>query len=155
MAFVPLDGSKMKAYRNTGTAAIPTWLEVAEIDGVNINGTELKTADLERRGSTHVKKLAGNFEAMTIAFKLIHGLDADNFDAILAAYQAQTPEEWLFINGDEGTAGNQGWRIPCLITDFPWDQSAGTASGHDVKLEEAYMEDPAGTELDVSWLIAV
>jgi len=143
----------MNAYRNTGTAASETWLLVAEIDGVNIDGLDLATSSVERRGSTRKKALAGTFDEITASFKFIHGLDATNYDALLANFQAQTPEEWLFLDGLAATTGSQGWRIPMLLISFPWDQSAGTVSGHDVKLKEAYMEDPAGTELDPSWSI--
>lgn len=144
-------GHKMNLYRNTGTVAIPVWSEVDEVGDVSIPDMSRSMAELKRRASDFTKNLAGLIQSIAIEFRLHHGLDATNFDAIRAAFFAGTIEEWAIMNGDIATSGNEGMRIPVLVEQFPWDQPLEDVSGHDMRLAVAYMEEPAGTEIDPEW----
>lgn len=140
----------MKFYRNTGTVATPTWSEICEIQDLNINDFEMGMAELKRRCKTYTKNLATLIQTITIEFKLWHGLDATNFDALRANFLAGTAEEFAIMNGAIATSGNEGLRIPALIASFPWNQALEEVSGHDVRLVTAYFEE-AATEIDPSW----
>ena len=147
----PKTGKDMKLYRNTGTVAAPVWSEVAEVGDVSIPDLSRALAELKRRANEFTKNLAGLINSIAVEFRLHHGLDAATFTALVTAFFDGTPEEWAVMNGDITTAGNQGLRVPCLVEQFPWDQPLEDVSGHDVRLAVAYMEEPAGTEIDPSW----
>lgn len=143
----------MKLYRNTGTVAVPVWSEVAEVGDVSIPDLSMGLAELKRRANDFTKNLPTMIQSIAIEARLIHGLDATNFDAIRANFFAGTIEEWAIMNGDIATAGNEGMRIPALVEQFPWDQPLEDISGHDLRLAIAYMEEPADTEIEPSWYV--
>lgn len=149
----PKTGHLMKMYRNTGSVATPTWTEVDEVGDVSIPDLTRGLAQLKRRANNFTKNLATLIQSIAVEFRLHHGLDATNFDAIQAAFFAGTVEEWAIFNGDIATSDNEGMRIPIIIENFPWDQPLEDVSGHDVRLAIAYMEEPAGTEIDPSWSV--
>jgi len=146
----PKTGHQMKLYRNTGTVATPVWSEVDEVGDVSIPDFSRGLAELKRRASDYTKNLASLIQSIAVEFRLHHGLDATNFDAIRTNFFDATPEEWVVMNGDITTAGNEGLRLPALVEQFPWDQPLEDVSGHDVRLAIAYMEEDS-TEVDASW----
>ena len=149
----PVTGHKMKLYRNTGSVATPVWTLVAEIGDVSIPDMSTGLAELKRRANGFTKNLATLFQSIAIEFRMIHGLDPTNFDAIRGNFFAQTIEEWLIYNGAQATTGNQGFRMPALVEQFPWDQPLEEVSGHDMRLALAYYEEPAGVEIDPAWAV--
>jgi len=150
----PTVGHEMKLYRNTGTTAIPVWSEVAEIGDVSIPDLAMGLAELKRRANNFTKNLATLIQSISVEFRLIFGLDATTFDALVAAFFAGTAEEWAVFDADIAVAGSQGLRIPALIEQFPWDQPLEEVSGHDVRLAVAYFEEPADTEIDPTWEVS-
>lgn len=145
----PKTGHSMKLYRNTGTVATPTWSEVTAVMDVSIADLSRGLAELKRRGKDFTKNLASLIQSIAIEFRLHHGLDATNFDAIRQAFFNGTPEEWAVMNGDISTSGNEGLRVPVLVEQFPWEQPLEDVSGHDIRLAVAYMDD--GGEVDPNW----
>lgn len=153
MSFQPKTGQKMKAYRNTGTAAAPTWVEVSEIGDVSISDFKRILAQLKRRAKDFTKNLPAMLDSIGIDIRLLWGLGATNHTAIRTAFLAGTTEEWAIMSGTITDSGEQGLRLPIIIEDFPWDQNQEEASGHDLRLAIAYHESPAGTEIDPSWMV--
>lgn len=148
-----LTGHSMKLYRNTGTVAIPVWSEVDEVGDVSIPDLTRGMAELKRRASDFTKNLASLIQSIAVEFRLHHGLDATNFDAIRANFFGAIIEEWAVMNGDIAITGNEGLRLPALVENFPWDQPLEDVSGHDMRLAVAYFEEPAGTEIDPVWFV--
>ena len=149
---VPSTGHSMHLYRNTGTVAVPIWTLVDEVGDVSIPDFERGLAELKRRSSNYTKNLATLIQGISIEFRLHYGLDATNYDAIRTAFIAGTVVEWLILDQLVETSGSQGLRVPVIVQSFPWDQPLEDISGHDVRLAIAYMEEPAGTEIEPSWL---
>jgi len=144
----------MYLYRNTGSYTTPTWSEIDEVGDVSISDLSRGTAELKRRASDFTKNLATLIQAISIEFRLHHGLDATTFSALVTNFFAGTVQEFAIMDGPIATAGSQGLRCPCLIEQFPWDQPLEDVSGHDVRLTTAYWESPAGTEVDPVWYTA-
>lgn len=144
-------GHSMKLYRNTGTVAVPVWTEIANVGDVNIPDLAVGLAELKRRGNNFTKNLPTLFTSMAVEFRLLHGLGATVFDGLRTAFFARTINEYAVMNGDITVSDNQGLRLPAFIEQFPWDQNLEEVSGHDCRLAIAYMEEPAGTEIDPSW----
>jgi hypothetical protein len=146
-------GHKMKLYRNTGTVLVPVWTLVAQVQDVGIPELSMGLAELKRRASNFTKNLATLIQSIAIEFRLIHGLDATNFDDIRTNFFAGTAEEWAVMDGLIATVGSQGLRCPVLVADFPWDQPLEEVSGYDVRLAVAYFEE-GGVEIEPNWYTA-
>ena len=151
----PKTGHQCKLYRNTGTVVTPAWLEVAEIGDVNIPDLSRGLAELKRRANNFTKNLPSLIQSISVEFTLIHGLDATNFDVLRANFFSGAVEEWMVADGDESVAGNEGLRCPLIVEQFPWNQPLEDVNGHDVRMSIGYMEEPAGTEIDPVWFVAV
>lgn len=151
-AIGPRTGHDMKMYRNTGTVATPVWLLVDEVGDVSIPDLSRGLAELKRRANEFTKNLPSLIQSIAIEFRLHHGLDATNFDAIRTAFFAGTVEEWAIFNEAIATTDSEGLRIPVLVENFPWDQPLEDVSGHDVRLAVAYMEE-AAAEVDPAWTV--
>ena len=149
----PSTGHKMKLYRNTGTVAVPVWSEVAEVGDVSIPDLSRGLAELKRRANDFTKNLASLIQSISVEFRLHHGLDATNFDAIRANFFSGAIEEWAVMNADVSVSGNEGLRLPAIVEQFPFDQPLEDVAGHDIRLAVAYFEEPAGTEIDPSWFV--
>lgn len=148
----PKTGHSMKLYRNTGTVAVPVWTEVAEVGDVSLDDLVRGVAELKRRGNQYTKALASLIQLASITFRMHSGLAATVYTAIRTAFFAGTVEEYLIFDGAVATSGNQGFRMPALVTDFPWNQPLEDVAGHDIKVSLAYMES-AGAEVEPSWMI--
>lgn len=140
----------MKLYRNTGSPTSPVWTEVNEVGDVSIPDLTRGLAELKRRASDFTKNLASLIQSISVEFRLHHGLDATNFNAIRQNFFNGTAEEWLVANGNPATSGTEGLRLPALVENFPWDQPLEDVSGHDMRLAVAYWES-GGSEIDPSW----
>jgi hypothetical protein len=147
---MPKTGGEMKMYRNTGTPGTPTWSEVAEVGDVSIPDLARALAELKRRANDFGKVLPAKINVVGVEFRLHHGLDATNFDAMVTNFFDGTAEEWAVMNGDITEVGTQGLRLPAIIENFPWEQNLEDVSGHDVRLACAYMEE-SGSEVDPEW----
>ena len=148
----PSTGHPMKLYRNTGSVASETWVEIAEIGDVSITDFARGLAELKRRGKEYTKNLASIIQSIAVEFRFHHGLDQTNWDALVANFLAGTVEEYFIADGPEGTADHEGLRCPMIIEQFPWDQPLEDISGHDIRLAIGYMVDTS-TEVDPSWQV--
>jgi len=140
----------MKLYRNTNTVASPVWSEICEVGDVSIPDLSRGVAEVKRRCSDYTKNLPSIIQSVAIEFKLFHGMDATNFDAIRTAFFAGTVEEWAVMNGDITITGNEGLRMPALVEQFPWDQPLEDISSHDIRVVVGWMEE-ASAEVDPAW----
>lgn len=146
-------GHKMKFYINTGTAAVPVWSLIADIEDLSIPDMSMGAAEFKRRSSNFTKNLPTIIGTIAVEFKLWHGVGDTNFDLLRAAFFAGTTYEFAILDGLVATSGTEGLRLPAFIEQFPWGQALEEVSGHDVRLVTAYHESPAGIEIDPSWMV--
>lgn len=150
----PRTGHKCKLYINTGSEETPVWLLIDEIQDASISDFSLILAELKRRANKFTKNLAALFNSITVDFQYVHGLGATVFDTLRTMFLNMTPAEFAFMDGPIGTSGSEGLRLPCLLSNFPWDQALESASTHDCQLAIAYMEASSdNSEIDPSWLV--
>lgn len=152
--FYPLTGQKMKAYRNSGTHAVPVWNEVGNIGDLSLPDLKRNIAELKRRASDFTKGLPSLFAMFAVEFRLHFGLGKTQYDAVRSRFFDGATEEWAIMNGAIATNGNQGLTGQFIVESFPWDQALESASGHDVRLCLGYKEDEVnGGELDPYWYV--
>ena len=106
-------GLNAKAYRNTGSYASPTWVEMTNIKDLSL---ELSTgeADVSTRGSSWELMASTLFKA-NVTFNMIWDPADATFAAVLAAFLARSVFEVLVLDGSRTTAGNQGLRAECNV----------------------------------------
>jgi hypothetical protein len=148
----PKVGHQMKTYRNSGTVETPVWGEIGEIGDVTLDGFELGTAELKRRGNNYTKLLAALFNAFSLNMRYIHGLGGTMFTALRTDFLAKTTRQYAVCNGNINSDGTEGLTFAGLLTAFPWDQPLEDVSGHDVVIGHGYMVE-ADTEVDPEWLV--
>lgn len=146
----PKTGHQMKLYRNTATVASPTWQEIGDVGDVSIPDFARGLAELKRRGNNYTKNLASIFQTIACEYRLIYGLDSTVFDALRSAFLAGDIEQYAIMDGDIATSGSEGWTIPFIMENFPWDQPLEEVSSHDIRMAIGYMDESG--EVDPAWL---
>lgn len=123
-------GLECKLYRNTGTYASPTWVEIVNAKDVTVPLTKGE-ADTSRRG-TAWKTRKGTMKDASIDFKLVQQDGDAAFTALLDSFTNGTPIELLALNGPVATAGSQGLRATCEVFNFQDNQALESAVEYDV-----------------------
>lgn len=150
--FTPLTGHKFKFYRNTGSFASPVWSLIAEIGDLSLDDLTMGIAELKRRANLWTKGLASMIQLASVSFKLIFGLDRTSFEAMRGYFLAGTTKEYAIMSGAiDAPSGAEGWRLPLVIAQFPWNQALEEVSNFDVKMNLGYMIS-GGSEVDPVWL---
>jgi hypothetical protein len=144
----------MKLYINTGTHETEVWSVICNIGDLSVGDLKRAVALLERRCSNWGKNLASLMDPIGFNFKLIHDVDAVNFNVLLTAFMYGTVYEFAIMNDDILADGAEGLRLPAIIEEFPWDQPLKDVSSHAVKLSLAYKQDVNNVEIDPEWVIA-
>lgn len=152
MSFAPKTGHKFKFYRNTATFASPSWTLIAEIGDLALDDLTMGIAELKRRNNDWTKGLPSLIQLASLSFRLHFGLDETNFAYLRGAFIAGTVFECAIVSGViSAPSGAQGWRLPIVLSAFPWDQNLEDVSGFDVKANVGYMLS-GGSEVDPTWL---
>ena len=142
-------GHNLYLYYNSATNASPTWVQIAQVEDVNVDQLAWDTAELTRRASRFVLEIA-TVMRIGCMFKLWHGLGATVFDAIRTAFFARTATIFAIANGPIATAGTEYLKLPALVKEFPWNQPLREVSSHDVRIVPTYFEE-SSAEVEPSW----
>lgn len=115
-------GKHAKLYYNTGTSGEPVWTEITTVTNVTLT-SEFDETDItcRRHGGQRAKDvtiLERNIEFDFISF------EGDTVEAALEGFHdAETPKEYLALNGSVATVGKKGIRGTFLIKNWPEEQS--------------------------------
>lgn len=146
----PKTGGDLYLYYNAGTHASPTWTLVSQIEDLRINDWTWGEAELKRRSTPFVMVMKTVLR-FSVSFKLWHGISATVFDALrTAALTKGDVKQWFIADGPAATNGTQGLRCAFAILSFPWDQSLGEVSSHEVVMKPTYFEETSAEVLP-SW----
>ena len=86
-------GCASRAYYNTGTFAIPVWVEIPIAKDVTIN-IESSDLDSTTRGASCFKLSAQGLKTVSVDMQLLYQPGTTSFDALRAAYFADTAQEF-------------------------------------------------------------
>lgn len=131
-----------KLYYNTGTYATPTWTEITNVKDVTLN-LEKDETDVTTRASGGYKEFVDGLIDASVDFNMVWDTADTAFTAIQTAFFAKTAEEFLILDGDEGTAGSQGLRVTCMIKSFTRNETLGEALTADVSIRPVKNSDAA------------
>lgn len=110
-------GMEAKLYRNTGTYAAPTWVELTNVKDLTLN-LEAGEADVTTRGNAGWRATVATLKDGSIEFEMVWDTTDTNFTAIQDAFFNNTDIEFAVMDGDVASSGSQGLRATMSITNF-------------------------------------
>ena len=110
-------GMEAKLYRNTGTYALPTWVELTNVKDLTLN-LEAGEADVTTRGNAGWRATVATLKDGSIEFEMVWDTADTNFTAIQDAFFNGTDIEFAVMDGDITVSGTQGLRATMSITSF-------------------------------------
>ena len=145
----PVVGKDCKLYYNTGTHAVPVWVEVKHAINVSANLGKGE-ADASARYSGW-KLTKGALKELEITFGYRHKQGADTvFDALLAAYLNDTAIEFAVMDAAISETGAQGPRAFCEVMSMNLSQELEGTSEYEVTIKPTFHEE-SGTLVEPDW----
>lgn len=139
-------GMEAKLYRNTGTYASPTWVEMQNVKDLTLN-LEASEADVTTRGNAGWRATIAALKDGSIEFEMVWDTEDTDFTALKNAFFDGTPIELAVMDGDMSAAGTQGLRAVCRILNFTRTESLEEALTVSVTAKPTYSTAPP------SWLV--
>ena len=93
-------GMEAKLYRNTGSFAAPTWVEMTNVKDLTLN-LEAAEADVTTRGNAGWRATIAALKDGSIEFEMVWDPADAGFTAIQDAYFNNTTVEFAVMDGDE------------------------------------------------------
>lgn len=110
-------GMNAKLYRNTGSYASPTWVEITNVRDVTLNLTKAE-ADLTTRANEGWRAMAGTLKEGSVEFEMIWDPTDDGFGAIKDAWFDDTTIELAVMDKAIDESGAQGLRATMSVISF-------------------------------------
>ena len=130
-------GMDAKLYRNTGTYAAPTWVEVSNVKDVTLN-LEKGEADVTTRANAGWRATVGTLKDASIEFQMVWDTVDAGFDAIRQAFFNNTPLEFAVMDGDITDLDSEGLRATFDIFNFTRNEALEEAILVDVSIKPTY-----------------
>jgi|DewCreStandDraft_4_1066084.scaffolds.fasta_scaffold241227_1 hypothetical protein len=134
-------GLDAKLYRNTGTHPAPAWNEIENVKDVTLN-LEAGEADVTTRGNAGWRATVATLKDGSIEFMMVWDTEDDDFTALRDAFLNHTSIEFAVMDGDIETAGSQGLRAACAVTNFSRNEPLEEAITVSVTVKPTYSENP-------------
>ena len=132
-------GMDAKLYRNTGTYAAPTWVEVSNVKDVTLN-LEKGEADVTTRANQGWRATVGTLKDASIEFQMVWDTVDAGFDAIRQAFFNNTPLEFAVMDGDITDPDSEGLRATFDIFNFTRNEALEEAILVDVSIKPTYAD---------------
>lgn len=134
-------GMEAKLYRNTGTHASPTWVEMLNVKDLTLN-LEASEADVTTRGNAGWRATIAALKDGSIEFEMVWDTGDADFTAIKDGFFGNTNIEFAVMDGDVTASGSQGLRATMSITSFSRSEALEEAIGVSVTAKPTYAADP-------------
>ncbi len=132
-------GMDAKLYRNTGTYAAPTWVEVSNVKDVTLN-LEKGEADVTTRANNGWRATVGTLKDASIEFQMVWDTVDAGFDAIRQAFFNNTTIEFAVMDGDITDPDSEGLRATFDIFNFTRNEALEEAILVDVSIKPTYAD---------------
>jgi hypothetical protein len=134
-------GLDAKLYRNTGTHAAPAWNEVKNVKDVTLS-LEAGEADVTTRANAGWRATVATLKDGSVEFEMVWDTADDDFTAIRYAFLNHTALEFAVMDGDIATAGSQGLRAACAVTNFSRNEALEEAITVGVTVKPTFSANP-------------
>lgn len=133
----PIVGFQGKMYYNTGTYGSPTWTIIDNVGDLKMSDEADEGEIAIRGGGGYMLYVAGLRKVGWEWSSLYNPADAA-ITALVAAYDARTPKEFLILDQASGTAGSYGFRVMCMIMKAPRQEELSKAMMYDFAMKPTY-----------------
>ena len=143
-------GKDAKAYHNTGTDAVPVWVELKRIQDLSIplgaDDVEVKCRDSDWAYGDVGFLNAG------VDFDYLHKKGGGDtvFEALMAAFTGRNAVQFAIMDGDVTTTGSVGLKAFMLVNKLEQSQQMAEAVKYSVGLKPARVEE-ASALVEPSW----
>ena len=127
-------GYTAKLYRNSGSYASPTWVEVENIIDLNFPHN-FERLEAFTRGSGGVMEAEPGAMNLAFTFKIRSDESDTDFTALETAYEGRSLIDFMILDGSSSTNGSRGYRYEGKIFSFGEDQALGNILYRDVSVE--------------------
>ncbi|PHR99583.1 MAG: hypothetical protein COA78_24760 [Blastopirellula sp.] len=128
-------GGDAKTYYNTGTHAIPVWVEITRIKDAKTNINK-KMVELPAREGKGIGS-RGSKITPELSFSYLYKKGTDTvFDALMDSLGNNTPIEFYAADDDVATSGTEGLRCVMEVSSIPMNQ--GLEDGVYLDIETKY-----------------
>jgi hypothetical protein len=128
-------GLEGKLYRNTGTYASPTWVEMTNVR--DVTGTLTKSlTDVTTRANDGWRAQAGTLKEKELSFQMVHDPADAAYLALRTAFFASTdtPIEIAWADGPIATTGTTYIRASMIVSSFSRSEGLEDAMITDVTM---------------------
>lgn len=134
-------GMEAKLYRNTGTYASPTWVEMLNVKDLTLS-LEAGEADVTTRGNAGWRATIAALKDGSIEYEMVWDTADADFTAIQQAFFGNTEIEFAAMDGDITASGSQGLRATMSVTNFSRSEALEEAIGVSVTAKPTYADNP-------------
>ena len=134
-------GKDAKIYQGTAGGALGTLTEMSNVKDVTLN-LEAGEADVTTRGNAGWRATVATLKDGSIEFMMVWDTEDDDFTALRDAFLNHTSIEFAVMDGDIETAGSQGLRAACAVTNFSRNEPLEEAITVSVTVKPTYSENP-------------
>ncbi|MGH7143117.1 MAG: phage tail tube protein [Planctomycetota bacterium] len=134
-------GLDAKLYRNTGTYAAPTWVEIANVKDVTLN-LEAGEADVTTRANAGWKATLATLKDASVEFDMVWDTGDAGFTALKDAFFNNGAIEVAAMDGDITATGSQGLRATMSVTKFSRKETLADAIMVSPTLKPTYAAQP-------------
>ena len=132
-------GMEARLYRNTGTYAAPTWVEVTNVKDVTLN-LEKGEADVTTRANQGWRATVGTLKDASVEFQMVWDTNDAAFAAIQQAFFNNTTIEFAVMDGDITDPASEGLRATHDIFNFTRNENLEEAIMVDVSIKPTYAD---------------
>lgn len=132
-------GMNAKLYRNTGSYASPTWVEITNVRDLTLNLTKAE-ADLTTRANEGWRAMAGTLKEGSVEFEMIWDPTDDGFEAIKDAWFGDTTIELAVMDKAIDESGAQGLRATMSVISFSRSEPLEEGMTVSVTVKPTYAE---------------
>ena len=132
-------GMEARLYRNTGTYAAPTWVEVTNVKDVTLN-LEKGEADVTTRANQGWRATVGTLKDASVEFQMVWDTNDTAFAAIQQAFFNNTNIEFAVMDGDITDPASEGLRATFDIFNFTRNENLEEAIMVDVSIKPTYAD---------------
>ena len=130
-------GLDAKLYRNSGTYAAPSWVEMTNVKDLTLN-LESGEADVTTRGNNGWRATVATLKDGSIEFEMVWDTEDAGFEALSAAYFGDTAIGIAAMDGDITEAGRRGLWADMAVVDFSREEPLEEALSVKVTLKPTY-----------------
>jgi hypothetical protein len=137
-------GLDAKLFRNTGSYASPTWVEVKNVKDLTLT-LQAGEADVTTRGNNGWRATVATLKDGTVDFEMVWDAGDADFVAFRDAFLDNEPIELAVMDGPitgTGSSGSQGLRASFAVTGFSRNEPLEEAITVPVSIKPTYSENP-------------